>query len=166
MESNRPSSYEKGLSQGLACLFLAGSACLLPVAYGQANTVLLPSSMAKDAVQHCSREAPKVTKGWTPSQQDLDSLEAHLPELRNLKSDGKGLGANGDSIPDPERYYRQYVGVVVHGHRYIYVNAILSVHGDWQTEIQDICDGGTSTWGVLYDPATCKFSDLRTGGYA
>jgi hypothetical protein len=147
---------------------LVAALCLLlsPLGCSDSRTVLLPASMAMEAVEHCSREGPKVIGGWTPSGEDLDGLEEHLPDLRLLRSDGHGLGANGDSIADPAHYYRQYVGVVVGGKRYIYINAISEVGLDWKSGVQDICDGGTSAWGALYDPSTGEFSDLRTNGMA
>jgi hypothetical protein len=93
-------------------------------------------------------------------------LEAQLSDIPHVTS---GHGAR-TTIPDPRQSYRQYVGIVVGGRRLIYVNAfpseVAEEDKDWKTHfLGDICDGGSSFWGVLFDPATGKFIDLETNGY-
>ena len=48
----------------------------------------------------------------------------------------------------------------------IYVNAFIRdyVPKDWHSRLVNVCDGGAGFWGVLFDPATGKFSDLETNG--
>jgi hypothetical protein len=36
----------------------------------------------------------------------------------------------------------------------------------WRTNLVDICDGGESVWGALYDTGSGQFSDLLTNGFA
>ena len=71
---------------------------------------------------------------------------------------------------DPDGYYRQYVGVIYEGKRYVYVNAIAmssAPDDSWRTSAHYLfCDGGTSFWGVLYDPATRRLSHLAFNGSA
>jgi len=93
-----------------------------------------------------------------------------LPKLSELVSKtccGKGL-----SVSDPSAYYRQYVGISIGGHNYVYINAFhdhpIYFHRQdrnrWRSEPQLVCDGGESFWGVLYDPATRQFSQLSFNG--
>ena len=35
---------------------------------------------------------------------------------------------------------------------------------DWRTQATQICDGGTITFGVEYDPATGQFSNFAFNG--
>jgi hypothetical protein len=66
-------------------------------------------------------------------------------------------------IRQPYVYYRQYIPVVVGSQKLIYVNAFSHKPlASWRTRLVDICDTGATEWGVLYDPTTGEFSDLRT----
>jgi hypothetical protein len=75
--------------------------------------------------------------------------------------------------PSPGDYYRQYAGFVIGGRRVIYVNgvadsAVRSTNPnqpfDWRTQAVQICDGGTVTFGVEYDPQTRQFSNFAFNG--
>lgn len=92
------------------------------------------------------------------------TLEARLGDISKLQSGG----AVRTAISAPFRSYRQYVGIVLSGKRLIYVNAFAPELNpkDWQTRLVNFCDGGSALWGVLFDPAAGKFSDLRTNGVA
>ena len=142
----------------LSMLLFAGVAC------AQAGThwILLPATAAPEAAKQCSRGAPKVDGGWDPTTQDIAGLEQRLPAIARLEA-----GINGHSlhIEHPEQTYRQYVGVIVGGHRLIYVNAVGGPFEKYAREhVEIVCDGGSSFWGVLYDPATGRFFDLQTNG--
>lgn len=135
--------------------------------------VLLPPTQARHVLQQCSREAPGPVSGvWTVSPAVIAKLEQDLPKLSKLVSKtccGKGL-----SVSDPSAYYRQYVGVSIDGHDFVYINAFhdhpIYIHpqdrGRWRSEPELVCDGGDSFWGVLYDPATRQFSQLSFNGSA
>ena len=126
--------------------------------------ILLPASAAPEAAKQCSRGAPQVQGGWTPNPQDIAGLEQRLPAIARLEG---GFTGHSIHIEHPELAYRQYVGVVVAGHRLIYVNAVRGPFEKYAREhVEVVCDGGSPFWGVLYDPATGRFFDLQTNGRA
>jgi hypothetical protein len=109
-----------------------------------------------------------VVGGWEPTKGDIQSLESHLSRISKLRSKE---GVVGTRIANPSSYYRQYVGIMVGARKLIYVNAFDAFHENeppsfWREQLVYICDGGSSAWGVLYDPETHKFSELRTNGMA
>ena len=77
----------------------------------------------------------------------------------------------------------QYAALVWHSKKIIYISAISRDHPvayiidlttmtfgttpseTWKTFAEIVCDGGTS-WGVIYDVDTGKFSDLAVNGVA
>jgi hypothetical protein len=126
------------------------------------SSVLLPESAAHHVSRLCSREGlPRVDGSWRPTTHDIELLESRLVDVSQLQGEGEPKNIQ---IGQPSRYYRQYVAVVVGGHKLIYVNAFSSVKPppSWRTQLVDICDGGSADWGVLYDPPTGHFSELRT----
>jgi len=137
------------------------------------RVVLLPPTQARHVLQQCSRETPGPVSGvWTVSPAIIAKLEQDLPKLSKLVSQtccGKGL-----SVSDPSAFYRQYVGVSIKGHDYVYINAFhdhpIYLHPKdrdrWRSEPELVCDGGDSFWGVLYDPETRQFSQLSFNGSA
>lgn len=139
---------------------------------------LLPVSALNATMHQCSRATPNATGAWTPTTAQLLELESQLPQLAALATQ---LGISQE-IGDPNASFRQYLGVIVDGHRFVYVNAALSKEKPakaahiasqstgtpFQAEPKPIivCDGGSHFWGVLYDPETKKFSQLKTNGLA
>lgn len=122
--------------------------------------VLLPSTAAHGISRFCSREGvSNITGSWHPNKNDIQRLESRLPLISSLRSAGE---LNGVQIQHPDRYYRQYIAVVVGSHKMIYVNAFSDDPlPPWRTGLVDVCDSGPSGWGVLYDPITGKFSSMR-----
>jgi hypothetical protein len=100
-----------------------------------------------------------VNGSWEPTVDDIEKLDSRLSRVSKLQS-------HGEFIADPSSYYRQYIGIIIGGHKLIYVNAFAfgKLPSDWRKRLVDICDGGTSAWGVLYDPKTSEFSELATNG--
>jgi len=99
---------------------------------------------------------------------DAEQVEQALRRNSRLKAtECCFLGAR---MRDPDGYYRQYVGVIYEGKRYVYVNAFsMSGMNDdrWRTRAYNgFCDGGSAFWGVLYDPATRRLSHLAFNGSA
>jgi hypothetical protein len=108
----------------------------------------------------CSREVPRdISGGWEPTAIDIQSLEARFPKIADLREEGW--------IKSPEKYYRQYVGVVIGKQKLIYINASCDREppSNWRTRLVNVCDGGCD-WGALYDPQTGTFSELHTNGIA
>lgn len=119
---------------------------------------ILPTSEGKDLVGQCSRECPYDAKSfWAPSTSQVAGIEQRLPAL---------LHASGHKI-DLSHSCRQYLGIVVHGKRIIYMSAIdISVISgdDWRAKALVVCDGGDIFWGVEFDPATNTFAHLAFNG--
>jgi len=143
------------------CLVLAVTSVL----GGQDNirSVILPEKAAQQISQLCSREGPpKFDSAWTPTDDDIRKMESQLLRISRLRSKG---GIVGESIERPERYYRQYVGIVVAKRKLIYINAFCDEKPPsiWKERIVDVCDGGCS-WGVVYDVEKGTFSDLEMNG--
>jgi hypothetical protein len=123
--------------------------------------VLLPDSSAHNVLHLCSRVGlQRVDGSWRPTRAEIELLESRLVDILQLQSKG---AVKDIRISQPNRYYRQYIAVVVRGHKLIYLNAFShNPPSSWRTRLVDICDTGPQEWGVLYDPETGHFSELRT----
>ncbi len=137
-------------------------------AQSQQKFVLLPRGQARRVSHLCSRGGPSnIDASWTPSQSDIAKLEANLTSISKLRSKEGHIGdIAGRQVEGPERYFRQYVGIVVKGRKLIYINAIchLPASDEWQTQLMIGCDGGSCFWGAEYDPESGQFSDLHING--
>jgi hypothetical protein len=121
-------------------------------------------------LRQCSRDTPKGGEGsWRPEASDIGLVEAALPALLAVK------------LPDygrhPQRWQRQYVGIVRGGKRYIYGNffpsfaeirpgAAYDVRADPAKTVRIVCDGGSSYFGVEWDVEHHKFSQVAFNGFA
>ena len=94
-----------------------------------------------------------------PSKLQIETLEANLPHISDLKSSG---AANGEKIAHPEQYFRQCVALVRAGQRLIYVNGLCQVQdiSYWRDRLAIVMDGGNCFWQAWYDPATEMFLSL------
>jgi len=108
----------------------------------------------------------KEEGAWTPSADDIRGLETALiqrlvPELeRDALVYGVRTAANN--------YYRRYAGVTVNGvrliaicgeQRYIYERSGV----DWPEGYVPLSDGGSGTFGALYNPATRQITYFEFG---
>ena len=137
------------------------------VALDPAMGAILPAEKAQRFSQQCSRISPSpVTGTWAPTQADVAALEAVL-----------GAELATQLLPEagakPEDYYRQYAGLVTGGRKIIYVNGLHrdaverapeAQQNSWKTDPAMICDGGSITFGVEYDPASKTFSNFAFNG--
>jgi hypothetical protein len=131
----------------------------------KSRAALLPLAEAQSVSRLCSREPrPEVEAGWLPTESDLAAMEKRFPEISKLQSRSEDSGI---SIRTPHSYYRRYVGVMVKGKKYLYVNAICDKKPPsfWQERLVNVCDGGCN-WGVLYDIQTGSFSEFGMNGIA
>lgn len=129
---------------------------------------VLSGEQAMALARQCSRISPgPVDSVWTPSAAELDALDTALAFFLAQRLEEAGSAAS------PGEYYRQVVGFVIRGRRVVYVNGVHSDavervnpnHPfDWRTQAHLICDGGTITFGVEYDPATGQFSNFAFNG--
>jgi hypothetical protein len=90
-------------------------------------------------------------------------MESHLSRIAGLRTES---GIIGVRIEYPDRYYRQYLGIIVKNRKFIYINAFCDDPPPdyWQECVVDVCDGGCH-WGVVYDITTGKFSQLEMNSF-
>ena len=125
-----------------------------------AGYFVISKENAENILQQCSRDVPRADNFWTPTKAQIVELEKYLERLSTLDSDR--CCNSGKIVGSPKDYPRQYVGVIVRGKQFIYINA-----GASETEeIRSVCDGGKSFWGALYDPESKTFSELAFNGEA
>jgi len=105
-----------------------------------------------------------------PSSTQIGDLESQLPQAL-----AEALKKRNELYNPTLKIKRQYAGLIVAGHNIIYVNAFPggSINFDdvahrkkttHLTEPVDVCDGGSSFFGVEYDPATKSFSHFEFNG--
>jgi hypothetical protein len=106
---------------------------------------ILPDNAAHKVLHLCSREgSPNVDGSWHPTKLEIERLESRLMDISRLRSKGAAI-----QISQPGHYYRQYIAVMVRGHKQIYVNASSDRPPSvWHTRIVDISDSGFS-WCVV-----------------
>jgi hypothetical protein len=125
----------------------------------------MPSSYAVggalqlSALEQCSRWTPRAEETFVPSEAEISRLEADLYKVRRLKARQCCL-LGGRLRGSPLDYAREYVGIVVGGKRFIYVNAYPAGGPS------SVCDGGSAFWGVVYEPEAREFGDLAFNGVA
>jgi hypothetical protein len=101
---------------------------------------------------------------WTPSVTIIATMESRIDKIADLKSKA---GMVAVRIKDPRQSYRRYVGILIGGQRYVYINGICQKpNSDWHDRLQDVCDGGGCNRGVLYSVQNGIFSDLEMNGVA
>jgi hypothetical protein len=124
--------------------------------------IVFPSEKVRDLLRQCSRETPRVDGTWTPDQNQITTLE-------------KGLVAPlvaADAVQNYKRdilhVARQYGGIVVSGHKLIYVNGFSTdsslAKRNWRRDAVRVCDGGPNFFGVEYDPANGTFTGFVFNG--
>ena len=139
--------------------------CILVMAQAQRRWTLLPESEAEHVKQLCSRPGPpEFQRTWKPTESDIQTMESRLSRISRLRTRS---GIVGVRIAHPDRYYRQYLGIIIKNRRFIFINALCDEKppDSWRERISDVCDGGCS-WGVVYDVATGAFSYLEMNGVA
>ena len=132
----------------------------------QQRSVLLPADEVRAVSNRYSRErSDKITGSWQPTKGDLDGLEANLPQISKLEIYGWDSKIH---IDQPDKYFRQYVAVLVGGKKKIFVSAFCDQEPppDWHDRLFLVIDGATCYWQALYDPLTQMFSNLRINARA
>lgn len=136
--------------------------------------VVFAASDATPQIAQCSRELPGPIRGtWTPDQQTIRRLERLL--ARELQQAIDHEQPDESKRPTVSGYYRQYFGLVVDGHRIIYVNGFHEVYlklssgsraprPNWRETAVNVCDGWTLFFGAEYDPASEAIQHVRFNG--
>jgi hypothetical protein len=126
-------------------------------------------------LKQCSRATPKnISNFWTLSHSDIATLESNFSNISSVKA--KDCCIIGMKVQNLENFGFQYVGVIIHKKKYIYINAfpleeIAQRKKDRLTFDPTknpilVCDGGSAFWGALFDIETKKFSFLTFNGSA
>jgi len=145
--------------------------------FDPAKGVIFPANKAKELTHQCSRDFPQLEGTWDPTALQIAQLEPILAraldaELAKYRDEGSRPHGSRD-------YYRQYGGVIVHGHRLIYVNGFSSdmtefmpksaeisrrTEADsWRRRPVNVCDGGINLFGAAFDMVTGTFLKLPSG---
>jgi hypothetical protein len=121
---------------------------------------VLSIANAPAVLDQCSRETPGGVNGfWEPPVTVIEALERRLAE--HLESI-----AGTEGPPRGVPYARQYIGFVRDGTNLIYGNFFPNtVRGSPRSDrAAVICDGGSAFWGIVYDPASGRFTELEFNG--
>lgn len=140
-----------------------------PPPFAARTSAILADREALALSHQCSRTSPGPVGGqWTPTAADVAALEPRLGSVLRTHLTADNVSA------DVRDYYRQYAGFVIGGRRQIYVNGVHrsaverdpdpSHPFDWHTQAIGICDGGSVTFGVIYDPAVQEFTQFAFNG--
>ncbi len=127
------------------------------------NFAVLPIEIAPQVLKQCSRDTPQVDSFWIPKQAEIIQLEGQLIDFLNQKKKATY------NTPYPQAYDRQFIGIIQNGEKLIYGNFFPFKYSKTfhrLAEIIDVCDGFGSFWGVIYNPNTQQFSELRINGLA
>ena len=97
----------------------------------------------------------------TPTEADVARLEAALPAFIREYDPKTDLDRR---LPT---YRRQYVGILVQGHRRIWVHGFCrdSTNVDWRTQGFVVLDGGDCYFQAEYDIERHEFVSFATNGY-
>jgi hypothetical protein len=109
---------------------------------------------------------------WTPDKEQLEELEAALPEF--LQGESKRQPSSQDLIEllsKAGKSRRQYLGIIVEGKKVIWVNCFPEKRpmeddpfAQWDSNIIVVRDGGSDFWGLIYEPDEHCFKNLMVNG--
>jgi hypothetical protein len=151
----------------LLSIFLVLSVFVPPALAPQDRWVLLPPEKALLITKPCSRPSPANIDGvWIVPAEIVARLERDLPSL------WISMDVSTFHVANPGSYFRQYAGIIILGRKFIYINAAKSIDNrsdrsdlsEWKNGKSTVCDGGSSYWGVLYDPLIGEFSQFAFDG--
>jgi len=149
----------------LALLLVSATSAVGHAGLDPKDGAILPREVSMDLLRQCSRGSPReVTGKWLPTAKQIRELEARLPAALEAVAFQRG-----SQYGQPADFRRQYAGYIVHGQKIIYVNALprgeAELWGfDWRRQVVQVCDGGSSFFGVEYDPRKKTFSHFEFNG--
>jgi hypothetical protein len=154
----------------IRCTILAGFLLLALAAASSPQTnnrsAVLPESVARELARYLSYPGfPHFDGTWMPAEADVRTMESRLSRITQL---GRQGGNRDKRMEHPERFYRQYVGIMVGKHKFIYINAFCDdpPPSRWKQRLVEVSDGGACFWNVNYDTVSGEFSFLQINGYA
>jgi hypothetical protein len=133
----------------------------------------LDTTQGRLLLKQCSRATPKnISSFWSISSDNIDVLESNFETIYSLTS--KKCCWTDGTVDSLKNFGFQYVGVVIGGQRFIYVNAfpldVLETVKHFRSKFDPtktpiiVCDGGASFWGGLFNIETQTFSSLSFNG--
>lgn len=129
------------------------------------QALILPQSEAKPMVGKTMEPKLVTTGTWDPTETEVGPLEANLNQIANLSH----ANSSYRRIEHPEKYFRQYLGLLAGSRKFIYVNAFCGINDgkpprEWRSKLVVIWDGGSCVWQAIYDVSTNKFISLSVNG--
>ena len=166
--------------------------CFIRVKTGEINGAIIPEEIV-ESWQNDIREGRGESHGiqniigvksdefWTPTTNDIANVEAMLKQalqygLSNPSSLDKYASEwrNRYVVDHLERiianytlFDRQYIGLIIKGERYIYLNSFPnSDDSSYADSFVSVCDGGFWYWRIIYNVKKKKFQQLSINGSA
>ena len=102
---------------------------------------------------------------WMPTNAEVDELEAQLSNV--LARLPESRQRNFSELL--AKWRRQYVGIERGGRRFVYGNYFTILKEDdhdWRNKPINVCDGGSSAFGVEYDVAAKRVTRIDFNGDA
>jgi hypothetical protein len=165
------------MAQAHAALFDPSYRAIFPAA--RARLLLVPSCTPLPAGL-----ADLTGETWTPSLEDVQALENHLPTaLRSAIATTPWIGPDSGAVlrqwESIANHARQYAGITVKGRKRILIIAAPISHVDFDGrhidfDVQNsawraarplgVCDGGPNQFSAQYDPQTGTFEEFTFSG--
>jgi len=127
------------------------------------SVYVFPGQQGAELLKQCSRQVPQdISDYWTPTDDQVAALKTALGGYLRKHSADRGQVA---SYP-LDTYHGQYTGIVSGGKRLVYGNFYIH-QADWlheDTQPVNVCDGGSSFFGVVFDPAADRIVDVAFNG--
>ena len=174
------------MARGLRLALLAAGLALVADCARPSPSVNLPEGAyvldgeaGLGLLSQCSRATPaKGEATFHPDAADIVRLEAELPQAI---VDRAHIPPGGDwphldpaiaksFAQAPKGWWRQYVGLVRQGRRFVYGNFVPAARGVAEDPAalakspEVVCDGGPAFFGAEYDPAAGRFTHLAFNG--
>ena len=133
--------------------------------FAKPGYTLLPESEVTAYANFLSLAGKVDVRSWEPAVGDVENLEANLFQISALDETAPGSTRH---IDEPDRYFRQYLGIVQSGKKWIFINAFCWTDNSDESRkhLDVVYDGGKCFWQAWYDPDTQKFSSLIINGVA
>jgi hypothetical protein len=129
--------------------------------------VIFDSAKGSDLIHQCSRDTPhRIESYWVLSEKDVSILEKNFKKIYKFPS--KECSNWPGFVNRLENFAFQYLGVIVSGQRFIYINAfpvkdsLLFKKNNLNpaTYPRNVCDGGKYFFGALFDIKNKQFNFL------
>jgi hypothetical protein len=135
--------------------------------FAKSGYALLPETEVTAYAKLFSPDGKTDVRSWEPRVGDIENLEANLFQISALSQNTAGSTRH---IDKPDRYFRQYLGIVQGGKKWVFINAFCWTSTDNSDESRQHLelgdDGGKCFWQAWYDPDTQRFSNLMINGEA